>query len=250
MFTFRFLRRALAAVVVAAGGGFLTGLELGAWHVETSSPAVVVIVAIALLGAFEGVEAAVAEFREARLRSLREPILHHLIAAQLELDAMPNLSHHTVSVTALLVRRRVMPPFRRFLFVVQRLRMFPVPPTPGITWTYGKGIIGLCWETGNLAVGCTGDPWQQYVGCDKKAWKAAPADVRLRLKFKEFRAIVGKYEGVVAVPIVVDGDVEGCVAIDGRRGQVNFDDLATQEVADVAQSAALAIGNLLRAAHR
>lgn len=205
---------------------------------------------VAVIAVDESTRASIAEWRETRLGRLREVIRHDLIAALVALDGLPGLSIQTTSVTVLLVRRRLRPPFRRYLFSVERLRMFPVSPSPGIHWTRGKGIIGLCWKDKNVRVGATAVLWETWLTCTKGQWKTAHPDIKLGFRYKEFKAIAGKYEAVVAVPIIVKGRFEGCVAVDGRRGKMTEGQLINDKVTDIAQSAALTIGKLLEYAHR
>lgn len=236
--------------MAAAASALLVALELNIWRARTSAPAIGLILTVAALAVLEAFQAAVAEYRESRLGRLREAIRQDLIATLTALDKLPGLDFETTSVTALLVRRQLRPFFRRYLFSVERLRMYPVSPSPGILWTKGKGIIGLCWQDRNVVAGETGAPWDLWLQCTKQQWKKAPPDVRLGFRYKEFKAIAGKYEAVVVAPIIVKGRFEGCVAVDGRRGRVSVDQLIHPRVADAAQSAAIAIGNLLHFAHR
>lgn len=235
----------LVVVISAVASGLLAAIGADVLNPRTNAPTVALIFIIGLSAVGQSTEGAINKYRQVRLDRLREAVRHPLIAALVSLDELPGLSFRTTSISVLLVRRRLRPPFHQFMFTFERLRMFPVPPSVGILWTKGKGIVGQCWADNNVAAGETGALWERWIGCTKAEWKKAPEEVRLRFRYKEFKAIAGKYEAVLAVPIVVKDRFQGCVAVDGRRHHVAARDLLDARVADVAQNAALSIGNLL-----
>lgn len=150
-------------------------------------------------------------------------------------------------ISAFIVRRRLLHPRHGQQMRVARVRLSSTPPPSNIPWTTGKGVIGLCWETQRIIATDTARMYDDLHECNKTEWDDLDSDVRLNLKYEEFRRIAGKYAGVVAVPIV-DSRTEryrGCVALDIIHGK-DFNRINTPKIYESLSDAAVSIANYLR----
>jgi len=86
----------------------------------------------------------------------------------------------------------------------------------GVTWTRGKGVIGLCWET-HRPVTHDLRSLEQHEGISESDWDALPAGVeKFGMSHADFLRTRGSYGIVSAVPILLDGENKyiGCVSFD------------------------------------
>jgi hypothetical protein len=238
--------RSVEALVGAVAAGALLAKQVNLWNPRTTIPLWVALAIVTLQAVGMPVRAAISHFRAVRSTEFREAARTALSTALMRLNALPGIELRDVGLNAFMVQREVDPPWRRHLHRVAKVRLSHLPGPSHIFWTKGKGVIGQCWAEENIVVGQTGPAWAPYLEYNSKAqWKTVPEALRLNLSFKEFRRIRGKYEEIVAVPIV-DANVRfrGCVAVDLRLGAAPGL-LMTQDVQEIAQEAATTIGNYL-----
>ena len=235
-------RLANAAVATVATAGLLL-IQTDLWnpkHIFGWTVSLIVVLA----GEAVGQEGAAAwrAYRTDRRHRFQEKARVALNSALLKLSRC-GLDLEQVGVSAFLVRRRWWCPWRPILERIARVRLPSTPPGSSITWTKGKGVIGVCWETHNPVAKNTQQAYKAYMGCSKEKWKQVPSDVRMRMTHKDFVRIAQKYAGVVAVPIVTIGGrpkVVGCVSVDLRQ-DADIEPLLQNAVQEIAQDAALSI---------
>lgn len=136
-------------------------------------------------------------------------------------------------------------PGYRWLHRVGHERVNSVPgPTIGVRWTKGKGIIGQVWMEGREE--CAGSEAfdAAHSGDNEATWDALDLATRRGLSWAEYQKIKGKYGTVIAVPIVLDQEVVGVVALDTPAGYTPS--IATAGVVQAVGDAATTIGYLVR----
>jgi len=155
--------------------------------------------------------------RKAGPRAARQEAIDiALVDALLQVSDLTGYNKWGVGVTAWGVKRRG---FRRTP-VLERLgrRRFTDRPAPSnITWTKGKGIIGLCWEREaevhkDLRGACARYP-QGNITASRFA--EITEDLRQGMSLEELQKMIGKYGEVLAVPMKDrNGSFIGCIAVD------------------------------------
>jgi hypothetical protein len=155
---------------------------------------------------------------------------------KLSLDPAP------IGLHAFIIQRTKGPPRYYYLERVAKLRLAHMPPSSGITWTRGKGVIGRCWAEQRIVAVPTGKLYAKVTAQSAVEWDKLPNEIRLNLTYPEFCQIRHKYSGVIAIPIFDQAKrVRGCVALDSV-GSEPFEDLMQDGIYEVLQDAAVAIG--------
>jgi hypothetical protein len=121
--------------------------------------------------------------------------------------------------------------------------------TTGLIWRPGKGVIGACVERFAVSHSDVGAIWAPHRTATAVEWSTIDdSGVTQGLSHAEFRSLVdgGKRLGaVIATPILKDGKVVGCVAVDGPSGSAEYNALCQQRVRDALADTAAAIAMLL-----
>jgi len=236
----RLLIKILAAVVAAAVG---VGLALQGAEVWAPSDAVVVslIISAAVLAAGSTAGSAIAEFRARQIGARREFADRVLTGTLWAVVDATGLDFRALGLAAYRVRRLWWRPWRSELARVYRVRSQYRLAASGITWTPGKGVVGVCVAQQQVVAKDLRMIDAAIWPCTETEWDTvAPPDVRLGLTYTEYLEVRGKYDVVVAAPILdVSGSATravGCVALDGPAG--SLDKLDADEIHSLLDSAA------------
>jgi hypothetical protein len=152
-----------------------------------------------------------------------------LIKENSEKRNLPAIDIKYLGLHAYRIRRRFCRP--AMLERVADLRFF-IPPPTGITWTKGKGVIGICWKRQQSAIGDTKDGYEQAKTISNPNWKKADETITFGLTRKELEKT--KDYGVIAAQPMFDfknrRSIVGCVAItapSGSDAQLSSDSVKT-----------------------
>lgn len=129
---------------------------------------------------------------------------------------------------------------------ILRVKLSSFPPSTGITWTSGKGVIGLCWSSRAFQAHDLHSAYLPYAHYSEAQWNGLPARQRFGLTFEEFTR-TSEYAGTIfAAPILADMGQKylGCVSLDAPGP--SFQRLNTFEVKESLQVVADAVRNFLR----
>lgn len=202
---------------------------------------------LVFLGSLAGVSEALGSNRRARADALELAIQNPLKALFVGLlDVVGNEQSRVLGVHAFLLRWRVawdLPPIRRELVEVGDVQLRSMPK-PGVRWTKGKGLVGICWDLNQDVNADLVTDWVPYRHLPEQAWNALPEEVRYGLEFKEFQR-TARFEAIVATPIQDKaGRFRGCVSVDSTAGL--FDALWAGRPRGLMQGAARMISHLAR----
>lgn len=241
----RFWWRVAAALIIGAVALGLGLEEIGTW--DPPYPLLVVLVATGVLIAlFTSIEAAVDEYRWGRAEEFRERARAVLSPLLVELEEATGVSTRQLGVSAYRLRRRILPFRRRRLERLVRLQLV-IRVTSGIAWRSGVGVIGQCVERGADIVENLAALDEQLADVDEMEWKTLPADLTYGLSFREYAKVRGKYEVVLATPIIKESPlgsrVIGCIAVDAPANA--FDAVARDETRALVAAAAVPLAALL-----
>lgn len=112
---------------------------------------------------------------------------------------------------------------------VERLRLPDNVPESRVEFTIGKGTVGHCWQHEKHA-------HSDWIAINRRyptpesiegRWSKIPERTTRGFTQKEFVSLAGKYTEVLAVPIMINGEFEGCIAIDRKW---NKDDIAARSL--------------------
>lgn len=236
----RLLVKVLAAIVAAAVGA---GLALQGSDVWSPSDLVVVslIVTAAVLAVGSTTGSAVGEYRARRLGARREFADRVLTGTLWAIVDATGLDYRALGLAAYRVRRVRWCPWRKELGRVSRVRSPYRLVASGIAWTPGKGVVGACVAQQQVLAKDLSLIDAAIWPCTEAEWDTVvPPDVRLGLTFAEYLEIRGKYDVVVAAPILDTSAsttrAVGCVALDGPAGSMNL--LDADDVHSLLDSAA------------
>lgn len=208
--------RSIAAVLAAGGTAGTAAQQAGKW---SGSPSWVLWSCIAVPGAVaitEQVRLIRAERKAIPSAKRQEAVERALVGALLEISDVTDYNKWGIGVTAWVVRRHGLWRTPRLERLARR-RFTDRPPPSKITWTKGKGIIGLCWELEaevhrDLRKACEKYPDGNIT---PERFDATGGDLRQGMSLEEFRTMIGRYGEVLAVPMKdKNGVFLGCVAVD------------------------------------
>ena len=230
--------KTLAAIAAAAAAALLA-LNGARLVVVSAGLLLAAIVTSAVLGAVTTSAAAWGEWQQRRLGARRDSAEFQLAATLWAVvDQVANLGPAAVEFRDLglaiyRVRRRW--PARPRLVRQYRAKAARRLATSSVTWRPDKGVIGECVRRGEVLGIDLVDLYDGLGSPTAADWPSAPADVRMGLRYQEYLDLTGKYEVVVAVPIIDDHGrrtrVVGCVALDGPHGHLSA--LSSAEVVDL-----------------
>lgn len=186
---------------------------------------------------------AVREFLEPRRANRRETVAQLLRVAFFQVWRATRVQPEEIGIAAYRMKRRwwCLPPFGKFrLERLYRDRARNRMNTSGVKWAPGKGVIGLAVSDKQFVASDLGAAWAGLSNCSKTAWEAESDETRQGLSHDEFLKLQDKHGAVVAMPILDDdGNVLGCVAVDGPEG--SFAKLTKVEVQRHLADAAVAV---------
>lgn len=113
--------------------------------------------------------------------------------------------------------RRFQAPWRtdRTLVRVERVRLIDDIQESTVTFTKGKGVVGRCWEAEDTAHFDWTTMNRRHE--DDESWRPTPNSAGWNgFSELEWRRMVGRYSGVLAVPVTKSQKFVGCVAVDYR----------------------------------
>lgn len=241
----RFWLRVAAAVIAAAVGLGLGLEEVGVW--DPSRELIVALVAAGVLVAFlTSTEAAIDQFRHGRAEELREQARAVLAPLLVELEEATGVSTRELGVSAYRLRRRLLPFGRQRLERFVRLQLV-IRVSSGIAWRVGAGVIGQCVQRGSDVVENLAALDDQLANVDARQWKSLPQDVTYGLSYDEYTRVRGKYEVVLATPMIretpLGSRVIGCIAVDAPA--TAFTAMTSAETRGLVAAAAVPLGALL-----
>jgi hypothetical protein len=245
MGSMRFWLRVAAAVVIA-----LVGLGLGLEEAEAWEPTrqlLVAMIATSVAIAFiTTTEAAVDQYRHGRVEEIREHARAVLAPLLLELEAATGISTRQLGVSAYRLRPRILPFRKRRLERLVRMQLV-IRVASGIAWREGVGVIGQCVERGEDVIENLATLDEQLAEVTAAEWEQLPPDLTYRLSYDEYTRVRGKYEVILATPMIretpLGSRVIGCIAVDAP--QAAFDALATDETRGIVAAAAIPLAALL-----
>jgi hypothetical protein len=245
MGSMRFWLRVAAAVVVA-----LVALGLGLEEAEAWEPTrqlVVAMIAISVAIAFiTTTEAAVDQYRHGRVEEIREQARAVLAPLLLELEEATGIRTRQLGVAAYRLRPKILPLRRRRLERLLRMQLV-IRVASGIAWREGVGVIGQCVERGEDIVENLATLDEQLADVTAEEWSRLPVDLTYGLNFDEYLRVRGKYEVILATPMIretpLGSRVIGCIAIDAP--QAAFDTLARDETRGIVAAAAVPLAALI-----
>lgn len=241
----RFWWRVAAAIIIAAVALGLGLEEIGAWD-PPYRLLVVLVGAGVLVALITTIEAAIDEYRWGRAEEFRERARAVLSPLLVELEEATGVSARQLGVSAYRLRRRVLPFRRRRLERLVRLQLV-IRVTSGIAWRTGVGVIGQCVERGEDVIENLAALDEQLADVDEAEWKTLPADLTFGLSFREYAKVRGKFEVVLATPIITEtplgSRVIGCIAVDSP--QHAFGALASDQTRGLVAAAAVPLAALL-----
>jgi hypothetical protein len=97
---------------------------------------------------------------------------------------------------------------------------FRIPPPTSITWTKGKGVIGICWKREQFVIGDNKNAYEQAQAISADDWAKADEKITFGLTRKQLEKT--KDYGVIAAQPMFDWknprSIVGCVAITAPSG--------------------------------
>jgi hypothetical protein len=237
------LTASIAAAVVAAAASALLALSSARVVPLTRGQLVTAIVLVAVLAAGSTSAQAISQWRARRLGARREAADVVLDAAVWAVVDSTGIDYRDLGLAAYRVQRAWPTPWRSRLRRVHRVRAKRRPTASDVRWAPGKGVIGACVARAQVVAQDVGADYAAVWPCTREEWETGvvPEEVRLGLGYEEFLDVQGKYDVVVATPVLDDSHpattrVSGCVALDGPAG--SLDRLSTDEVLALLDSAA------------
>jgi len=236
--------KVVAAVLAAALTAALSLRSVRVWS-PADEMVVAVVVALAVLAAGSTIGGAVEEWQARRVGARRDAADVILDAAAWAVVDATGLDYRDLGLAAYRVQRSWWSPWRQRLHRVHRVRAKRRPAASGVRWAPGKGVIGACVQQGQVVAVDVGADYAAIWPCTREEWETGvvPDEIRLGLSWSEFEDVRGKYDVVVATPILdatgQDTTVVGCVAVDGPDG--SLPQVASDDVLDLLDSAATSL---------
>jgi len=109
---------------------------------------------------------------------------------------------------------------------IERMRLPDNVPESTVEFTKGKGAVGACWEHGQHGYNDWRSINRRYQTPDDvvSRWSKMRDETKHGFDQKEFISLIGKYAEVVAMPIIINGSFEGCIAIDRKWNKESASD--------------------------
>ncbi|SDN51375.1 hypothetical protein SAMN05660199_00170 [Klenkia soli] len=224
--------RSTAAVVAAVGVVGTSAQQAGVWDDPPVGLLWTCIVSPAAVAIGEQIRGIVKERKSGSREERQQAVDLALTQAVLRIHDATGFDKYDIGVSVWRVRSprlRWLTGGHGSLQRVGRRRFNPRPTPSDITWTRGKGVIGLCWEGQDelhkdLRPACKKYP---NGACTETRWQSVSPDLRMGMSLEEFRMMIGKYGEVLAMPIKsAKGTFLGCVAVDVPIEACNPDDVA------------------------
>lgn len=240
--------RVAMGVAAAAGTAGTGAQQAGQWDNAPTGLLWACIVVPGAVAVVEQARLAIGERRSFKDGERREAIDRALTDALLEISEITAYSYRDLGLTAWSVKSTIA---GRVLHREYRRRLTDRPQASKITWTKGKGIIGLCWahekeQHKDLREACTKYP----DGVTGGRWAQVSPHLKQGMNLSEFNKMIGKYDEVLAVPITGrDGTFLGCVAVDvlaRANGAEALSRLDSRDVKDIAYTTASVLARILQ----
>jgi hypothetical protein len=246
MTTLKVFGSALAALAtLTVGLGRLNWPE-GFWTGRTAllAGALVFIFAWTVFDTAEKSWAARRAKKEARINTARQDGEQVLKGTLVQVQRLTGLNWTEIGLHLFLVEKKwSVGEYQRHIV---RVKMSEYPPTTGIVWTKGKGVIGRCWDNKTFEAHDVRLAYAPYMGFTATEWANLSKDERFGLSFDEFTRTKEFFGAILAAPILEDmGSLYvGCVSLDAPGD--SFAKLNTVQVKELLQLAATTIGALVR----
>lgn len=241
----RFWLRVATAIVIALVGLGLGLEEAGVWE-PTRRLATTMIAASVAIAFITTTEAAIAQYRHGRAEEIREQARAVLAPLLLELEEATGISTRYLGVSAYRLRPKILPFRKRRLERLVRMQLI-VRVASGIAWREGVGVIGQCVERREDIIENLATLDEQLADVTPAEWNELPADLTYGLTYDEYTRVRGKYEVILATPMIretpLGSRVIGCIAIDAP--QAAFDALTRDETRGIVGAAAVPLAALL-----
>ena len=241
----RFWLRVATAIVIALVGLGLGLEEAGVWE-PTRRVATTMIAASVAIAFITTTEAAIAQYRHGRAEEIREQARAVLAPLLLELEEATGISTRYLGVSAYRLRPKILPFRKRRLERLVRMQLI-VRVASGIAWREGVGVIGQCVERREDIIENLATLDEQLADVTPAEWNELPADLTYGLTYDEYTRVRGKYEVILATPMIretpLGSRVIGCIAIDAP--QAAFDALTRDETRGIVGAAAVPLAALL-----
>ncbi|HEU4541357.1 MAG TPA: hypothetical protein VFR23_09540 [Jiangellaceae bacterium] len=245
MGSLRFWLRVATAIVIALVGLGLGLEEAGVWE-PTRRLATTMIAASVAIAFITTTEAAIAQYRHGRAEEIREQARAVLAPLLLELEEATGISTRYLGVSAYRLRPKILPFRKRRLERLVRMQLI-VRVASGIAWREGVGVIGQCVERREDIIENLATLDEQLADVTPAEWNELPADLTYGLTYDEYTRVRGKYEVILATPMIretpLGSRVIGCIAIDAP--QAAFDALTRDETRGIVGAAAVPLAALL-----
>ncbi len=237
---------ALSAILCTAG---LTLQQVDVWKDPPRWALVAMVATVAVIACFSSTTHAWHELHRPLDFQVRIDVAGLLRQAARDIAQTRQLPRDAVGVSAFMVRRSWWPPFDERLERVHRERgNSNPPPSTGIEWTKGKGVIGKCWMEQKPVFKDLKAIAIKHGDCSPECFAGLDKSVTMGLSFEDFRTIVGKYSSVLAMPMHHEGTFIGCIAVDLPLDVGSKTSLDHSTVKEIVAFAAASVGKVLRPA--
>lgn len=241
----RFWWRVVAAAVAAAAGLGLGLVRTDVW--EPPQDLVVALIIAGVLVAFlTATEAAVDQYRHGHVHELREQSRAVLAPLLMELEDITGVSTRDLAVAAYRLQPSIVPFRKPRLERLIRMQLV-IRVTSGIAWRAGVGVIGQCVERGEDVVENLAALDAQLADVTAEEWAELPVDLTYGFSYDEYQSVRGKYEVVLATPMIKDtplgSRVIGCIAVDAPA--TAFDAMADETTRGLVAAAAVPLAALI-----
>lgn len=188
--------------------------------------------------------------REAKLQNVLQAALRQLVGTrELRLEDLGA----NIYLAERWQRFKSTPPSTK-LERVARYRPIGYPQQSGVDWTEKKGAVGECWRVRRPVYKDWHAIANRYAGSEltEGAFDKIPEETRSGFDFRDFQAIVGKYDEIVTEPIWHPGKPDvmiGVLAIDRARqadGGTFVASLGKRATHETAGTAARSISAILK----
>ncbi|HEX6197670.1 MAG TPA: hypothetical protein VFZ37_17270 [Jiangellaceae bacterium] len=243
--TFRFWIRVTAAVIAAVAGIGLGLDEAGVWNAPRDV-AVALVAAGVVVAFFISVESAVDRYLVSRAEELREQARAVLAPLLIELEEATGIGADELGVSAYRLRPRVLPFRQPRLERIVRMQLV-IRVASGISWRPGVGVIGQCVTRGADVIENLAMLDEELEDVTAEEWRTLPADLTYGLSYDEYLRVRGKYEVILATPIIQErplgSRVIGCIAVDAPAAA--YDALVRDETRGLVAAAAVPLAALI-----